>query len=314
MGKKGDICAEIIAMDKRNNTVLLAITSCLLWSTVYSTIKIGLQYDTPLHFAGLRFMLAGLMILPFTIRPKAYLKMVKDNIKLVVTVTLLQSVINYSLFYLGMSAVPGALGAVVVGSQPLFTAVVAAIMDKDDKLTINKLITIIVALSGIVLISVGRQALKIGGLIELVGIGLILLANIATSISNVLVSMKGKNINPFVLSSTSIFSGGVIIYFLSFLFEGTPSTAPKPTEYWAVLVWLGFVSASAFSIWYMVLRRPGVKVSEINLWKFLLPVVGAILSWILVPGEHPEWLTIAGMIIITSSLFLFHRKKKESKA
>ena len=43
----------------------------------------------------------------------------------------LQTLINYSLFYLGMDLVPGALGAVIVGSQPLVTAVVAAMMHEE---------------------------------------------------------------------------------------------------------------------------------------------------------------------------------------
>jgi drug/metabolite transporter (DMT)-like permease len=50
-----------------------------------------------------------------------------------------------------------------------------------------------------------------------------------------------------------------------------------------------------------------VKASELNLWKFIIPVVGAILSWVLVPDEKPEWLTIAGMVIITASLIGFYK-------
>ena len=50
-----------------------------------------------------------------------------------------------------------------------------------------------------------------------------------------------------------------------------------------------------------------MQVSELNLWKFIIPVVGAILSWLLVPGENPEWLTITGMVIITASLIGFYK-------
>jgi len=71
------------------------------------------------------------------------------------------------------------------------------------------------------------------------------------------------------------------------------------------------MAAAAFSIWYKLLQRPGVKVSELNLWKFITPVTGAVLSWMLVPDEYPELLTILGMIIITSSLILFYRKNQE---
>ena len=103
---------------RRVNTIVWAIIACVLWSTAYPFIKIGLEYSTPLHFAGSRFILAGLMILPFTVRPKLYLRMIRENLRLVLWVTLLQTVINYTLFYFGMDLVPAAIGAVIVGAQP----------------------------------------------------------------------------------------------------------------------------------------------------------------------------------------------------
>lgn len=222
-----------------------------------------------------------------------------------VSVTLLQTLLNYSLFYLGMDLVPGALGAIIVGSQPLVTAVVAAQMQEDDKLTRGKMVTIIFGIAGVILISAGRQAFKLGGAIELLGVALILGANVATAISNVIVSAKSRGINPLVLSSSSLGTGGLIIYLISLPIEGL-GRGPQPLIYWLDLVWLSFMAAFAFSLWFRLLQRPGVKVSELNLWKFIIPVVGAILSWLLVPDEHPEWLTVTGMLIISVSLLLFY--------
>lgn len=298
-------------MHSKGNTIFLAIIACLLWSTAYAGIKLGLQYDTPLHFAGIRFMISGLMILPFTMKPSAYIKMIRDNRKVVLSVMVLQTLINYSLFYIGMDLVPGALGAVIVGSQPLVTSVVAAWMHEEEKLTRNKIITIIFGISGVILISAGRQAFKLGTVAEFLGVILILGANIATATSNVIVSLKSRGMNPFVLSSFSLGAGGLILYLVSLPLEA-PMQVHKPPAYWLDLVWLGFMSAYAFSLWFKLLQRTGVKVSELNLWKFIIPVVGAILSWLLVPGENPEWLTISGMIIITSSLVLFFLNNRET--
>lgn len=300
-------------MYSKRNTIFWAIIACLLWSTAYAGIKLGLQYDTPLHFAGIRFIISGLMILPFTVKPLAYIKMIRDNWKVVALVMGLQTLINYSLFYLGMDLVPGALGAVIVGSQPLVTAVVATMMHEEEKLTKHKIITIIFGISGVILISAGRQALRIGTAVEFLGVILILGANIATASSNVVVSLKSRGMNPLVLSSASLGVGGLILYLFSFLVE-EPVMVHKPLVYWLDLLWLSFMSAFAFSLWFKLLQRPGVKVSELNLWKFIIPVVGAILSWLLVPGENPEWLTITGMIIITGSLILFYFSTREVKA
>lgn len=298
-------------LNSKRNTIFWAIIACLLWSTAYAGIKLGLLYDTPFHFSGVRFILSGLMILLFTEKPAVFIKMVVQNWKVITWVTVLQFLVNYSLFYHGLNLVPGALGAVVYGAQPLIIAVVAAVMHKDDKLTSRKVSTILFGLSGVILISFGRQAFKLGTVLELLGIAMLLAGNIATGVSNVIISIKGKSINPFVLSSTSLFFGGLILYLTSIPAEGLPK-GPMPSEYWVILIWLSFMAAAAFSIWFKLLQRPGVKVSELNLWKFITPVAGAALSWMLIPDEHPEWLTISGMIIITVSLIVYYKEYKEA--
>jgi len=291
------------------NTVFWAVVACLLWSTAYPGIKIGLEYTTPLHFAGVRFIISGLLILPFTVSLPKYFKMVKENWRWFFLITLFQSVINYTFFYLGMDLVPGAIGAIIVGSQPLFIAIIASLMSHEERLSRQKMIVIAIGISGVVLVSAGRQGLKLGTLAELVGVLFIIVANIASGISNIYVSKAGKTLNPLVLSSFSLFVGGVVLYLAGWATEGTlmvPMTAGFG-RYWIALGWLGFMSAAAFSTWYVLLQRPGVKVTDLNFWKFLIPVFGAILSWVLIADENPQWLTIAGMIVITVSLIMFYR-------
>src|ERR1035437_126235 len=224
-------------METKGNTIFWAIIACLLWSTAYAGIKIGLQYDSPFHFAGVRFIISGLLVLPFTVKPSIFIRMIRENWSVFMWVTLLQIVINYSLFYQGLNLVPGALGAVVYGAQPLIIAFVAALSGSDDKLTKKKIITIVFGISGVILVSVGRQAFKLGSDLELLGIGMILIANIATGASNVIISHKSKNINPLVLSSFSLFFGGVILYLISIPVEGVVHNS-MPLQYWLTLAWL----------------------------------------------------------------------------
>jgi len=140
---------------------------------------------------------------------------------------------------------------------------------------------------------------------------MLMTGNVATAASNEIISLKSKAINPFVLSSSSLFLGGVVLYLISIPFEAR-HVGSLPMRYWMILIWLSFMAASAFSIWYKLLQRPGVKVSELNLWKFINPVAGAILSWLLIPDENPELLTISGMVIITLSLIIYYSSTKES--
>ena len=55
------------------------------------------------------------------------------------------------------------------------------------------------------------------------------------------------------------------------------------------------------------LRTEGAKVSDINMCRLINPVLGAVLSWIMLPGEYPHVSTVAGMAIIVGSLVIYFK-------
>ncbi len=295
------------------STTFLAIVATWLWSTAFAGVKIGLQYHTPLQFAGARFFLSGLMIILFTGNFTKYFREIKNNLSLVIKLSLVQIFIQYALFYSGINLIPGALAAMIIGSSPLFIAVVAHFSFKNDKMTFLKTISILIGVAGIAIITIGRTKVEMKGEYELLGIGLLLMNNIAAGYANVLVSKSPGTISPLTLSSSSLIIGGLLLLMVSIPVEGI-GTGPFPTVYFAALGWLSFLSAAAISIWFALLKRPNVKVSILNIWKFLIPVSGAILSWILIENEHPDLISIIGMIIIASSLLIlnFSNPKKSS--
>jgi hypothetical protein len=63
----------------------------------------------------------------------------------------------------------------------------------------------------------------------------------------------------------------------------------------------------------VLLKRPGVKVSDLNFWKFLIPVAGAILSWIIFSDEKPGLVPIIGMFITAVSLILLNIYNRRQK-
>jgi len=287
------------------HTTFLAIVACLLWSSAFAGIKIGLPYITPLQFAGIRFFISGLLILPFTLKWKNYWYFVRNNFSVILTVALLNNLIHYALFYIGLSMVPAALAAIVIGSGPLFIALVAHFYMPDDKLTFKKLAIFLVGFGGIALVSLGRNDFSSVGNISITGVLLLLLVNLISGFGNVIVARDKQNIPPLVFSSSMMIIGGGGLFLISIPIEGW-NFGPKPFEFYAALAWLSFLSAAAISIWFTLLKRPGVKVSNLNFWKFLIPVSGAILAWTLLPEEKPGLVAIIGMIIIASALVMLN--------
>ncbi|MBN1693869.1 DMT family transporter [candidate division WOR-3 bacterium] len=296
---------------KKSKIISLAILACIIWSTAFAVIKIGLPYCTPMLFAGIRFILAGLLLMPFCGGLKTYFKSTHSALKTITKVSLFQTFLLYSLFFWGMSLVSGSTGAIVTGSSPLITAVAAHIILKDDKLSLRKAIYIFAGILGVILISIDRRFIKGTSIKELAGIIILLGSTTASAFGNIVVSADKSDIDPITLNSAQMGFGGVILLLLSFLVEGSPQiTITK--QFIFALLWLAFISAAGFSIWFYLIKNERVKVSELNMWKFIMPILGALISWTLLKNDSPTVLSVIGMLIVAFSVLFFHLRKRSS--
>ena len=295
----------------RINTAILAIISCLLWSTAFAGVKIGLEYATPLQFAGTRFFLAGLLVFPLAYRLNPdYFRILGANLRLILLLALLQTFLQYTMFYTGINMIPAAVAAIIIGSQPLFIAMVANFMMPGDRMTLSKTLVILLGIVGVALVSFGKDPQSATGHIAVAGILLMLGVNLLSGFSNILVAREKGKVPPLVLSSSSMVLGGAALFLFSIPLEGFDPQI-RPTMFYISLSWLSLLSALAISIWTILLKRPGIMVSDLNLWKFLIPLFGALFSWVLLPAERPQALTVTGMFIITLALVISGLRKRK---
>ncbi len=288
-----------------------AIIACLLWSTSFAGVKIGLQSMTPFLFAGIRFVIAGFLVLLFTtvVHYRFRLKRLwKDfpPVSSIFTIAILQTFGMYAFHYSAMDWVPGAVTAIIIGSSPLLASLITHIVMNDDPLSVRKIISIGIGIAGIVLLSLGKQFTQSDNSLMFLGI-LFLFVSMSLSIFANIFVKKNPAENPLILNGVQLVLGGSFLILFSLILEKEPIRVEGalPLSFWAVLLWLSLVSAVAFSIWTTLLKRPAVKVSELNLWKFLIPVCGAALAWLLVPGESFDWITFGGMGVVSAAILIY---------
>jgi drug/metabolite transporter (DMT)-like permease len=298
-------------MNQKTKSYILAIIACLFWSSAFATIKISYRYSTPIHVAGLRFMLAGLFAFMFSSNYKQNIIQAWKHKKIILTISLFQTFGLYTLFHLGISMVSASITALLIGAGPLFIAILAHFVN-GEKFTRRKTVSIIVGFSGIAIIALGRFGGLLHADVNLLGIVLLLTANISGSYGNILIAKHKIPVHPIFQNSMQLFLGGLGIFILS-LFVEDASWGIKPLEFYISIGWLGIIASVGFSLWFVVLNMPGVKVSEINLWKFIIPVFGAFLAWLLLPDEKPELIVILGMILVGMSLVVMFYKTKNQR-
>ena len=201
------------------------------------------------------------------------------------------------------------VAALIVSAQPFFVAVMAHLLVKNDRFTPLKVFSILLAIVGLVVVSfpslVNMQAM---GIAAIGGILLMLVNCLSAAYGNIIVSkVDFATVDIRVLNSAQLTLGGALLLALA---AGTGRWQPLPAEgaFYITLAIMVFIAVATMVTWFSLLSRPEVKVSELNMWKFLIPVFGSLEGWLLVEGDTPNAFSVTGMILLTASLLLFYHR------
>ncbi|MBQ3702262.1 MAG: DMT family transporter [Oscillospiraceae bacterium] len=263
-----------------------AVAANLLWGSAAPCIKLGYQYfaiageDTlsQILFAGVRFSLAGaLTILIGSLLRRRLLLPKRGSGWMILTLAMMQTVIQYTFFYIGLSHAPGYKGSIISPTSTFFALLIAALVFRQEKLTAKKLLGCLIGFAGVVVVSVTGG---LGGGVRLTGEGFLVLAAASYGCSSVLIKRYSSREDPVVLSGWQFLLGGLLMTAVALL--GGGRLHANATGAWPLMLYLSFLSAVAYTLWSLLLQRH--PVSRIMVFSFLNPVFGVVLSALLL-GE-----------------------------
>ena len=291
---------------------ILIMICCALWGSSFAGAKIGFQYCSPIMLAGLRFSLAGIILIPVLLIGKRPFLSLFKHWRYMLLFGFIQTFLQAGLFFMGLNDVPGAVASIIVGLGPIFVTVMAHFTIKNDSFSLRKTISCIVGFSGIVFIALNKKGLDTTSTEFYLGITLLVVSNIIGASTNIIVKKQQHlNVSPVALNSFSCLAGGVMLLISALIFEPTTLNHP-PLEFYFSLLWLAIIPAAGFTIWYYLLAQDSVKVSELNIWKFSVPIIGSVLSWILLKNEEPTWPEIVGIGIISIAIIVLEYPSKKT--
>src|SRR2546423_4508316 len=96
------------------------VVTCLIWSTVWLFIKLGLRDLPPVSFAGIRLVTAFAIILPVIIVQRIHLPRKARDLVLIAVTGLLLLGLNYGLVFWGAQHISSGLTAVLQAVTPAF--------------------------------------------------------------------------------------------------------------------------------------------------------------------------------------------------
>lgn len=294
----------------------LAIVCCLLWGSAFPSIKVGYELfqvgasDTAAQilFAGCRFTLAGVLVIIIgSILQKQFLKPTAAELPKIGKICLLQTVLQYFFFYVGLAHTTGVKGSIVEASNVFLAILFSSLIFKMEKLSGKKIVGCIIGFAGVVLINLSGSSMDMS--FNFFGDGFIFLSAVAYAMSSVLIKKYSQDSNPVMLSGYQFMAGGLVMIVGAILMGGrlkvfTPAGG-------LLLLYMALISAVAYTLWGVLLKYN--PVSKVSIFGFTNPVFGVILSaLILKEGSAFGVQGAVALVLVCVGIFIVNWAKPEN--
>ena len=294
-----------------------AIICCILWGSAFPCVKIGytlFSVDTEhvpsiILFAGLRFTLAGMLVVAFgSIQHKKFLLPKAKNWWCVLLVCIFQAVAQYIFFYIGLAHVSGVKGSVLNGLGVFFTILIACFVFRTERFNLIKLAGCMLGFGGVILINIGGD---FSFEFTLLGEGFVILSGLSAAVAAGLVKIFSAREDTTALCGWQFFIGGLVLVSVGAGFGG--KVMPTGVGAYFMLLYLALISSVAFTLQgYIVKYNP---ISKFAVYKSTNPLFGAVFS-ALILGESEQLLsyyTLIAIILVCLGIFVINKFGEKHK-
>lgn len=300
------VAASLVAMKAR----LVWLILCGIWGSTWLFIKLGLADLPPLTFAGIRFVIAC-VILFFIIRLRHIQipRVRRDWILLAIT-GILSFGFNYGLVFWGEQYITSGLAALLQATLPAFGLVFAHIHLPAERLSWAKIGGVVLGVFGVGVVF--SHQLAVSGKLAFAGCVALILSAMFAAYSNVLVKRYGKHLDPAILAAGQMLFGLLLLLGVGVPLEGNPLRFHWTPVALLSLLYLAVVgSVIAFLLYYWLVLN--MDVTKSMLIALVTPVVAVLLGMIVL-DEQIGWRTLAGGALIMAgiALIVVRRAKKKT--
>jgi len=298
----------MFSVSPHTRAVLQALFVTLLWSSSWVLIKQGLEDIPALTFAGLRYVLATICLLPLAIRRGALRDLRhlprREWAELIAFGLIFYTVTQGSQF-LGLERLPAVTTSLLLSFSPVMVA----------------LLGIVLLGEGITRAQWGGIALYLVGVLvyfypvqiparEVVGIAIVLVG----VLSNAAGTVMGRGINrrrtlsPLAVTVASMGIGSVVMLVAGIVTQGMPALS---AQNWAIIVWLAVVNtAVAFTLWNLTQRT--LSAIETSIINNTMLIQIAILAWIFL-GERLGARAILGLALAATGTLIVQLRRSNKR-
>ncbi len=273
---------------------------CLLWSFAFIAARVAVTYCPPLMLLAARFSLAGILILGTSaLRRESWSLSLRDTCAFAV-IGLANNALYLGLGVTGLQTVSAGLGGLIISANPVFTAVLAALL-LGEQLTWRKVMGLLLGVLGVGFIVWHRMSV---GTDSPHGI-LFTLAALASIVGGtILFKLLAPKGSLWIGNGVQNLAAGIVLLPIAFSMSDVGDIVPNAHLVAAFTFLTLGVSIIGYLLWFHLLKVCGATAA--SAYHFLMPPLSMLFAWMML-GEHVEFRDLLGIIPVALGIYLVTR-------
>jgi drug/metabolite transporter (DMT)-like permease len=287
------------------------ILICIIWGSTWLFIRLGLESLTPVISAGIRFLLASILVYGLMSYKKISLQTDSLSIRLYLVLAFFSFIIPFGLVYWAEQFIPSGLASIIFAVMPFGVILFTRIAIPNTEIKLAQYIGVIIGFVGIVTIFSEDLTIDISN--NFFGMLAVLIS--ATMQASIAVTIKkyGSHLNPLSMNFIPLLIAGFVMIPLAFIIEDSALWKFDFIAIVSVFYLALFGTLVTFTTYYWLLKRMNIVI--LSLSTFITPIVAVILGWFILNEKFSFQALIGSAMVLIGILFAnFNGLKKYIKS
>jgi len=295
-------------MQGKGKAYIALVFVCIVWGTTYLAIRVGVAHYPPFLFAGVRQLLAGIILIIAALSINKNKDLSRSNILRQMLVGFLMLSVGNGLVTYGEKYVSSGVAALICGMMPLFSVIINLVSSKKERINSFIVSGLLVGFCGVLLIFRNNIA-DLGNSAYLGGISCVFLASFSWAMGSAINKRHQSPVNPIFNSALQLFFGGAFMLIASPVLDGV-----HPVQWWqpdallSLVYLIVFGSVLAYAAYMYVFSALPIGIATI--YAYINPLVAVLLGYLILK-EPLTWFTALSFITILTGVYLVNKGYKK---
>lgn len=276
------------------------IVVCVVWGTTYLGIRIALETVPPLLMAGIRWVVAGVILL-VALRVRGVQIPARSSWPALAILGLLMTTFGNGAVVWAEQTIPSGLAALLVAAVPFWMVGAERFMPNAERVNATRIAGLLVGFVGIVLLVWPELAHPTtGGVVG--GVVATQLACLGWAIGSSYSRRRQAHENIIAAAAVQMLFGGIVLLVAGLAIGEAARLTFNPRTFAALAYLILAGSIATFSAYLYALKY--LPVTTVSLYAYVNPVIAVVLGTLLLDEPFSPRQAVAGLVVLAGMVLV----------